>query len=85
MPSPRLVITIIAGIVALITFFAVRGSYPAGSNWPMGVAMGALIGVYVIGCLIYGFVQGIREAQAKRPQGAPPPPVKANEPPKPRP
>jgi hypothetical protein len=75
MPSPRLLITIIAGIAAVAAFFAARGSYPPPSNWPLGFAMGALIIVYVLGSILWGVVQGMREAQ-KAPPGSPKPPAR---------
>lgn len=74
MPSPRLVITVIAGIAAVAAFFAARGSYPPPSNWPLGYAMGALIVVYVLGSILWGVVQGMREAQNASSGSTKPPP-----------
>ena len=64
MPSARVIVTIIAGIAAIIACYASRGTYPPPSNWPLGFAMGAFIIIYVVGNILWGVVQGMREAQA---------------------
>ena len=78
MPSARVIVTIIAGVAALIAFYASRGTYPPPSNWPLGFAMGAFIITYVLGNILWGVVQGMREAQAEqrppRPPSNPSPP-----------
>lgn len=63
MPSPRIIITILAAIAGLIAFLVARGHYPTG-NWPLGYCMGAFIVVYVLGNIVWGVMQGVREAQA---------------------
>ena len=66
MPSPRVIITIIGAIAGLASFFAARGKYPSGSSWPLGWAMAAFILIYVLGNILWGVAQGMREASAKR-------------------
>jgi hypothetical protein len=63
MPSTRVVITIIAGVAALIAYFATKGSHATGSSWPLGYAMIAFAVVYTLGNIGMGVVQGMREAQ----------------------
>lgn len=78
MPSARIIVTIIAAVAALAAFYISRGTYPPPSKYPMGISMAAFIGVYVVGNLLWGVFQGMREARAE-PQ-APRPPRDPNPP-----
>jgi hypothetical protein len=78
--SPRIIISLIGGVLGIGAYFLTRGSY-SESTWPRVYALSTFIGVYVFGNILLGVVQGMREAEgATTPDPKPPNPAPPRDP-----
>ncbi len=67
MPQPRLVIPIVAAVFALISWLIWRRSFDTTYD-SLVVPLGTFIGVFVLGQVVLGVVQGMKEASKQKKQ-----------------
>lgn len=73
MPSSRLIVIIIAAAIGALTWFLTKD--PAvTSRAQFAYAMGAFIGAFVVGSILSGVIQGMREARLEKKRATPPGP-----------
>ncbi|MBC7773428.1 MAG: hypothetical protein H7210_13105 [Pyrinomonadaceae bacterium] len=65
MSNPRVVIPIVAAVIALIAWFIWRGSFEKTYD-SLIVPVGTFVGVLVIGQIAVGVLQGMKEASKQR-------------------